>query len=104
MTDLLRDYEFKCLIDLIPHMNFKKEWLPLYKNWNKLEYYQHINQNIISNWVKYVYYKKNNKSLKKNFVDYQKSMKGYPLDIKKKNKDNIRKMWYKECENKILKD
>jgi len=31
-------------------------------------------------------------------------MKGYTLDIKKKNKDNIRKMWYKECENKILKD
>ena len=86
MTDLLRDYEFKCLIDLIPHMNFKKEWLPLYKNWNKLEYYQHINQNIIRNWVKYVYYEKNNKSFKNSFVDYQKSMKGYPLDIKKKIK------------------
>ena len=84
MTNFLREYEFECLIDLIPVMDLEKQWLPLYREWNKLEYFQHLNTHILQNWIKYVYRKKINNTVKKDHVNYQKTMEGYPLDIKKK--------------------
>lgn len=81
MHTYLREFEMQCLSDLANHLNFQREWLPLYKIWVKHELSMSINMEIYKAWVKDIHVIKN----KFYFQDAHvllKSCAHYPQDVK----------------------
>lgn len=55
MTHFLREFELACLVDLVDHVDLKKTWYPLYKEWLQKEHIPNINLNITKKWVENIY-------------------------------------------------
>jgi len=54
MTNLLRQFEFECLTQLVPFIDMEKEWYPLYREWLKKEELPYVNLKITRKWVDHI--------------------------------------------------
>ena len=59
MHTYLREFEMQCLSELANHMDFQRDWLPLYKIWVKNEFSMSITMDIYKAWVKNIHVIKN---------------------------------------------
>jgi len=89
MTHHLREFEFNCLLDLIPHIPIQKKWIPLYKSWVHNEFSQDVNISIINLWIENIY-----KIKQKFYIDgywlLSKYTLNYPNEIKEQIKHALR--------------
>tara|TARA_B110000438_G_C15395905_1_gene471144 strand:- start:1 stop:291 length:291 start_codon:yes stop_codon:yes gene_type:complete len=54
MARQFREFELMCLTDLVPHLSFEKEWIPLYASWLRREHDEHTDLLLVNVWAKHV--------------------------------------------------
>jgi hypothetical protein len=89
MTHLLREFEFNCLLDLIPHIPIQQKWVPLYKSWIQNEFSEDVNIHVTKIWIENIHQIK-----QKIYIDgywlLSKYTKNYPNDIQEQIKHALR--------------
>jgi hypothetical protein len=54
MVRHFREFELMCLTDLVTHLSFEKEWIPLYAAWLKREHDEFADLLLVNVWAKHV--------------------------------------------------
>ena len=87
MNSLYREIEMEWLIELIPYLSYKNEWIYLYKIWTKNEYNNEINFHIFKVWRNIIVAKEKNIFFRKKWSETL--LKNRMRQIPKKEKKQI---------------